>query len=122
MGNSSGSRANNVYSPGSDKFPDVQLYMSTSCQLGIREIRAFSDIEKPLLYSDLAVKAVKSENKKKGFSTSENARISSRLYKNIVTAAGRIATSLFSCDITILHFPYSHKLEMELSVKKKSEI
>ena len=67
MGTSSGSRVNNIYSPGSDKVPDVQLYMSTSCQLGIREIRAFSDIEKPLLYSDLAVKAVKSENNKKAF-------------------------------------------------------
>ena len=39
-----------------------------------------SGVEKPLLLSDLAVKAAKSE-KKKGFSMSEKARISSRVIK-----------------------------------------
>ena len=29
-----GSRANNIYLPGSDKLTEVQLYMSTSCQPG----------------------------------------------------------------------------------------
>ena len=41
-----------------------QLYMSTSCQPDSRVIQAFSDVEKPSLFSDLAVKAAKSENKK----------------------------------------------------------
>ena len=41
----------------SDKLAKVQLYMSTSCQPGSRIIRAFSDVEKPFLFSDLAVKA-----------------------------------------------------------------
>ena len=39
-----------------------------------------SDVEKTFLFSDLAVKAAKSE-KKKGFSMSEKARISSRVIK-----------------------------------------
>ena len=39
--------------------------MSASCQPGSRVIRAFSDVEKPFfLFSDLAVKAANSENKK----------------------------------------------------------
>ena len=76
-GNSPGSRAN-IYSPGSDKLTEVQLYMSTSCQPGSRVIRAFSDVEMPFLFSDLAVKAAKSENKK-AFTTSEKTRISSRV-------------------------------------------
>ena len=68
--------------------------MSTSCQTDSRVIRAFSDVEKPFLFSDLsafdiekpclfpdlAVKAAKSENKK-SFPTSEKARISSRVNK-----------------------------------------
>ena len=62
-----------IISPGSGKFTEVQLYMSSSCQPGSRVInnKAFSDIEKPSLISDLAVK---SENKK-AFSTSKKARI-----------------------------------------------
>ena len=51
-----------------------------SCQPGSRVIRAFSDVEKPFLLSDFAVKAAKSENKK-GFSTSEKARMSSMVNK-----------------------------------------
>ena len=54
--------------------------MSTSCQPGIQVIRAFSDGEKPFLFSDFAVKAAKSENKNV-FSTPEKARISSWVYK-----------------------------------------
>ena len=77
MGNSPGRRANNIYSPGTDKLTEVQLYMSTSCQPGNRIIRAFRDVEKPVLISDLAVTAAKSENKI-GFSM---ARISSRVNK-----------------------------------------
>ena len=64
------SRANDIYSPGSDKLTEVQLYMSTSCQPGSQVIRTFSDIEKPLFCSEYAVKASKSETDK-GFSTSE---------------------------------------------------
>ena len=40
-----GIHAINIYSPGSDKLNEVLLYMSTSCQPGSREIRAFSDVE-----------------------------------------------------------------------------
>ena len=57
-------------------------------------IRAFSGVEKPFLFSDLAVKAAESENKNKVFSTSEKAWISSRVNKFIGTAAGGISTSL----------------------------
>ena len=81
VGNSPGSHANNIYSPGTDKLTEVQLYMSTSCQAGNRVIRAFRDVEKPVLISDFAVTADKSENKKKGFSMLEKARISSRVHK-----------------------------------------
>ena len=80
MGNSPGSGANNIYSPGNDKLTEMQLYISTSCQPGSWVIRAFSDVEKPFLFSDLAIKTAKSENKK-GVSTSEKARISSRVNK-----------------------------------------
>ena len=73
MGNSPGSRANNIYSPGSDKLTEVQFYMSTSCQPGSLVIRGFSDFEKPFSVSNLVVKATRSV-KKKGFSTSEKAR------------------------------------------------
>ena len=38
-----GSRANNIYSPGSDKLTEVQLYISTSWQTGSWVIQAFSD-------------------------------------------------------------------------------
>ena len=66
MGYSPGSsRANNIYSPGSDKLTEVQLYMSISCQPGSRVIRAFSDVEKYIFFSGLAVKVAKLENKKK---------------------------------------------------------
>ena len=54
------------------------MYMSTSCQPGSRVVRAFSDVEKTFLFSDLAVLTTKSENKK-GFSMSEKARISIRV-------------------------------------------
>ena len=76
---SPGSCANNIYSPGSYKLTEVQVFMSTSCQPGSRVIRAFSDVEKPFLFSVLVVKAAKSENKYnvQGFSTSEKAQISS---------------------------------------------
>ena len=77
---STGSRVNNIYSPGSDKLIEVQFYMPISCQPGTRVIPAFSDVKKSSFFSDLAVKAAKSENKK-GFSTSEKARISSRVNK-----------------------------------------
>ena len=43
-----------MYSPGSDKLTEVQLYISTSCHPGSRVIRAFSDVEKLFLFSDLA--------------------------------------------------------------------
>ena len=43
---------------------EVQLYMSRLCQPGSQVIRAFSDVEMPCLFSDLVVKAAKSENKK----------------------------------------------------------
>ena len=61
MGNSPGSRANNIYSPGSDKLTEVQFYMSTSCQPGSWVISALSDVDRPLLFSDLAVTAAYSE-------------------------------------------------------------
>ena len=57
-----------------------QLNISTLCQPGNQNIRAFSDVGKPFSFSDLAVKAAKSENKK-GFSTSEKAWISSWVNK-----------------------------------------
>ena len=50
VGNSPGSRANNIYSPGNDKLTEVQLYKSTSCQPGSRVIWAFSDAENPFLF------------------------------------------------------------------------
>ena len=78
--NSPGSRANNIYSSGSGKLTEVQLYMSASCKPGSRVIRAFSGVEKPFVSSDLAVKAAKSENKQ-CFSTPGKARINSRVNK-----------------------------------------
>ena len=71
VGNLPGSRANNLYSPGSDKLTEEHLCMSSSCQLGSRVIRAFSDVEKPFFISDLAVSAAKSENKRRLFSVRE---------------------------------------------------
>ena len=59
---------------------EVQLYMPTSCQPVNRVIRASCDVEKPVLISDLAVTAAKSENKI-GFSMSEMAQISSQVNK-----------------------------------------
>ena len=67
MDNSPFSHANNNNLPGSDKLTEVPLDMSISCQPDGQVIQAFSDIEKPFLFSDLAVKAAKSENKKKAF-------------------------------------------------------
>ena len=43
-------RANNIYSPGSDKLTEVQLYISTLCQTDSRVTRVFSDVEKSFLY------------------------------------------------------------------------
>ena len=59
VANSPGSRANNSSSPGSGKLTEGQLYMSSS-----RAIRAFSEVEKPFLFPDLAVKAANLGNKK----------------------------------------------------------
>ena len=68
LGNSPGSCANNIYSPGSDKLTEVQLYMSASCQPGSRVIQDLSGVEKPFfLFADLVVKTAKLENKKKFF-------------------------------------------------------
>ena len=53
MGNSSGSHANNSLSPGSDRLTTVQSYMSASCQISSRVIRAFSDVKKALLLSEI---------------------------------------------------------------------
>ena len=75
-----GCRVNDIYSLGSDKLAEVQLYMSTSCHPGSWVIRAFSDVGKPFLFSDLAAKAARSENKKRLFNV-RNARISSRVNK-----------------------------------------
>ena len=80
IGSSPSSCANNIYSHGNDKT-EVQLYMSASCQPGSRVIQAFYDVENSFLFSTFAVKATKSKNKK-GFSTSEKARISSRVNKS----------------------------------------
>ena len=73
VGNSPGNHANNIYSPGSDKLPEVQLYryMLTLCQAGNRVIRAFSDVQKPFLFSDLAVKAASQKIKKRFFNVRE---------------------------------------------------
>ena len=38
VGNSLGSRANITYLPGNDKLIEIQLYMSTLCQPGIRQL------------------------------------------------------------------------------------
>ena len=78
----------------------MQLYKSTSCQQSSRVVRAFSDVEKPFLFSDLAVKAAKSENIKV-FSMSEKARISSRVNSYIDKAAGGIATSFLLSLYTV---------------------
>ena len=60
----------------------MQLYLSISCHLGSRVIRAFYHValKSLFLFSDLVVIAAKSENKN-GFSTSEKARISSLVNK-----------------------------------------
>ena len=47
----------------------AQLCMPASCQTGSRVIPAFSDAEKPFLFSDLAALTTEPENEK-GFSTS----------------------------------------------------
>ena len=76
MGNSPSRHANNIYSSGSDKLTEVQLYISALCQAGSRIMRAFLDDEKPVLFSE----AAKSENKK-DFLISENVWISSQVNK-----------------------------------------
>ena len=55
VGNSACSSAHIISSLGSDKMPEVQLCMSTSCQTGSRVIRAFPDVEKPFYVLILAV-------------------------------------------------------------------
>ena len=103
MDSSPCSVANNIYSPGSDKVTEVQMYMSNSCQPRSRVIRAFSELHSFFcfffffLFSDFAIKATKSENKK-GFSISVKARISSRVHKFFFDTVaggggGEIATS-----------------------------
>ena len=71
MGNSLGNVQVTLFSPGSDKLTEVQLYMSLSYKAGSLVIRAFCDVEKPSLFSDLAVKTAKLENIKKLFSVKE---------------------------------------------------
>ena len=46
---------------------EVQLYKSASCQPGSGLIRAFSDVEKPILFFDLAVSSLTSKNPGKCF-------------------------------------------------------
>ena len=82
MGNSTGSRANNINFPGSDKLTEVQFYMLTSCQPGSRVIRALSGVEKPLLFSDLAV-----------FQRQRKLGLAALLISFTDTAVGGIATS-----------------------------
>ena len=84
MGNSPGSRANNIYSPDSDKMTEARLYGSTSCQPGSLVIGAFFYIEQSFLFPDLAVKAAKSENKKRLFNVRE-ALVSSRFKELLFT-------------------------------------
>ena len=57
--NSLASPANNIYSHGSDKLTEVQLNMSPLCLPGSWVIRAFPDVEKPFLVSNLADKRIK---------------------------------------------------------------
>ena len=71
MGDSPGSRANNMYSVGSDKSTEVQLYMSTLYHTGSPVIRAIPGVEKPFLFSNLAVKAAKSEYRNRLFNVAE---------------------------------------------------
>ena len=78
-GQTPGSHANNIYAPGSDKLTEVQLYKPFSCQSGSRVI-----VEILFIFSDLAVKATKLENKKKGFRTSEKARITMQPCKYVL--------------------------------------
>ena len=102
MGNSPGSHANNIYSCGSDKFTEVQSYILTSRQLAEPSLTLKSLFY--LLFSDLAVKAAKSENKK-GFSTSEKVWIRGREISSTDMAAGGIATSfcLKICEQLLLY-------------------
>ena len=55
MDNSPDSRENNIYSPGSDKLTEVQVYIATKKPVS----RAVSDVEMPF-FLILAVKAAKS--------------------------------------------------------------
>ena len=61
------SRANNIYSPGSDELTEMLLLMSTSCQARQPGNPILLYVEKPFLFSDLAASAAKSENKKRLF-------------------------------------------------------
>ena len=69
-----------IHPCGSDELTEMQLLMSTSCQARQPGNPILLYVEKPFLFSDLAAKAAKSENKK-GFSTSETACISSWVNK-----------------------------------------
>ena len=78
MRNLPGNRANNIYSPGSDKLAKVQLYMSTSCQPGSRVFRAFSGRKKAFFLiwrfnpPNQKINKGFSPSKKSHFSTSES--------------------------------------------------
>ena len=90
--------------------------MSTSCQTGSQVIRAFSDVEKPFLFSDLsafdiekpcffpdlAVKAAKSV--KKSFQRQRRLGLAAGSISFIDTAAGGIATSLLIHHHVFRHF------------------
>ena len=65
LGNLPGSHANNIYLLGSDKLNEVQLYMST------RQPQPSLTLKSLFMWSDLAVKAAKSENKKSFFNVRE---------------------------------------------------
>ena len=67
--------------------------MSTSCQPGSRVIGAFPDVEKPFLFSDLAV--VKPPNQKinKTFQHQRRLGLAARIINFIHLVAGGIATT-----------------------------
>ena len=75
VGKSPGSRANNIYSPGSGKLTEKQLHVNFMLIRQPGNPNLSLTLKNLFLLSDLAVKAAKSENKK-GFSTSDKARTS----------------------------------------------
>ena len=66
--------------------------MSTSCQPGSRVIGAFPDVEKPFLFSDLAVKAAK-QKINKTFQHQRRLGLAARIINFIHSVAGGIATT-----------------------------